>query len=169
MGIFGLGCGFAQSEYAVPFSVSVKSLKRPTASDDITIYILRGFQGLGPAAAVPASVGISLARVRSGKMTLSLAWYPRPNIPPINSPVYRLRHVLCWCSRRGGTGTHHWWCPYTANRVGFELLLADALANLPCSKSWRSTFWFMTGLSALCCVGGWISIEADIPYDLPDK
>ena len=67
MGIFGLGCGFAQSEYAVPFSVSVKSLKRPTALDDITIYILRGFQGLGPAAAVPASVGIALARVRPRK------------------------------------------------------------------------------------------------------
>ena len=64
MGIFGLGCGFAQSEYSIPFSGSVKHLKRPIAIDDITIYILRGFQGLGPAAAVPASVGIPLARVR---------------------------------------------------------------------------------------------------------
>ena len=27
----------------------------------------------------------------------------------------------------------------------------------------------MTGLSALCCLGGLISIDADIPYALPDK
>jgi len=38
MGIFGLGCGFAQ--------------------DEITIDILRGFQGLGSAACIPAALGI---------------------------------------------------------------------------------------------------------------
>ena len=60
MGIFGLGCGFAQSECSVP-STSSFTLTRSIASDDITIYILRGFQGLGPAASVPAAVSILFA------------------------------------------------------------------------------------------------------------
>ena len=38
MGVFGLASGFAQNE--------------------ITIDVLRGFQGIGPAAAVPAALGI---------------------------------------------------------------------------------------------------------------
>ncbi|KAI1781888.1 hypothetical protein LXA43DRAFT_1069608 [Ganoderma leucocontextum] len=70
---------------------------------EITMDVLRAIKAVGPAAAVPASLGI------------------------------------------GGILT--------------ELSL----------QTWRSTFWFMTGLSALCCMGGYISIDKDVPYALPDK
>ena len=36
-------------------------------------------------------------------------------------------------------------------------------------ETWRSAFWFMTGLSAVCCVGAWFSIDHDEPYQLEDK
>ncbi|TBU21687.1 major facilitator superfamily domain-containing protein [Dichomitus squalens] len=87
MGVFGLGCGFAQ--------------------DEITLDILRGLQGLGPAASVPAALGI-LAHT----------------FPP--SPIRSI-----------------------------------AFATFAAGGSYR--------LSALCCLGGLMFIDADIPYAFPDK
>ncbi|KAI0750334.1 major facilitator superfamily domain-containing protein [Daedaleopsis nitida] len=37
------------------------------------------------------------------------------------------------------------------------------------AKTWRSTFWLLTGLSALCCIGAFISIDKDVPYALGDR
>ncbi|EJF56000.1 efflux transporter [Dichomitus squalens LYAD-421 SS1] len=115
MAIFGLGCGFAQNS--------------------ITIYILRGLQGLGPAASVPAALGI-LAHT----------------FPP--SPIRSIAFATFSAGAPVGAA------------VG--LAIGGVLTQLT-AQSWRSTFWFLTGLSALCCLGGLISIEADVPYALPDK
>ena len=36
-------------------------------------------------------------------------------------------------------------------------------------KTWRSTFWFMTGLSAATFLGGMLSFDADKPSTEKDK
>ena len=36
-------------------------------------------------------------------------------------------------------------------------------------QTWRSTFWFLTGLSVLCGIGAVFSIDQDLPYALDDK
>ncbi|TBU55746.1 efflux transporter [Dichomitus squalens] len=115
MGVFGLGCGFAQ--------------------DEITLDILRGLQGLGPAASVPAALGI-LAHTFPPSPIRSIAFATFAAGAPIGAAV--------------------------------ENTIGGVLTQLTV-QSWRSTFWFLTGLSALCCVGGLMSIDADIPYALPDK
>ncbi|KAI9069518.1 MFS general substrate transporter [Trametes sanguinea] len=85
MGIFGLGCGFA--------------------NDEITLDILRGVQEIGEAACIPAGLG---------------------------APV-------------GGA-------------IG--LAIGGVLTQLT-AQTWRSTFWFLTGLSAVCCIGAIISNDED--------
>ncbi|TBU27562.1 efflux transporter [Dichomitus squalens] len=115
MGIFGLGCGFAQ--------------------DEITIDVLRGLQGLGPAASVPAALGI-LAHTFPPSPIRSIAFATFAAGAPVGGAI--------------------------GNTIGGVLTQLTA-------QSWRSTFWFLTGLSALCCLGAIISIDADLPYALPDK
>ncbi|KAI1781687.1 major facilitator superfamily domain-containing protein [Ganoderma leucocontextum] len=115
MGIFGLGCGFAQNE--------------------ITLDILRALQGIGPAALVPAALGI-LAHTFPPSHIRSIAFATFSAGAPVGAAIGLVI---------GGILTE-----YTA-------------------QSWRSNFWFMTGLSALCCLGGYISIDPDVPYELLDK
>ncbi|KAM5539739.1 hypothetical protein V8D89_006552 [Ganoderma adspersum] len=115
MGIFGLGCGFAQNE--------------------ITIDILRALQGFGPAAAIPAALGI-LAHTFPPSHIRSVAFATFAAGAPVGGALG---------STIGGVLTQ-----FT-------------------EQSWRSTFWFLAGLSAACCLGGFISIEPDVPYTLPDK
>ncbi|KAM5544030.1 hypothetical protein V8D89_002216 [Ganoderma adspersum] len=115
MGIFGLGCGFAKNE--------------------ITMDILRALQGIGPAASVPAALGI-----------LAHAFPPSP-----------IRSIAFATFSAGA--------PVGA---AIGLTIGGILTEFT-KQTWRSTFWCMTGLSALCCLGGYISIDADIPYALPDK
>ncbi|PIL29314.1 MFS general substrate transporter [Ganoderma sinense ZZ0214-1] len=115
MGIFGLGCGFAQNE--------------------ITIDILRALQGFGPAAAIPAAIGI-LAHTFPPSQIRSVAFATFAAGAPLGGALG---------SAIGGVLTQ-----YT-------------------EQSWRSTFWFLAGLSAACCLGGFLSIEPDVPYTIPDK
>ncbi|KAI1790080.1 efflux transporter [Ganoderma leucocontextum] len=119
MGIFGLGCGFAQ--------------------DEITIDILRALQGLGPAAA-----------------------------------------SRCECCFH----THHHQLPHVAHPLQLGILVhtfppshirsvafATFAAGAPVGGALGSTVGgVLTQLTAaMCCLGGYISIEADVPYTLPDK
>ncbi|TBU27560.1 MFS general substrate transporter [Dichomitus squalens] len=104
-------------------------------SPKITLDILRGLQGLGPAAATPAAIGI-LAHTFPPSPRRSIAFATFAAGAPVGGVV--------------------------GNIIGGVLTQCTA-------QSWRSTFWFMTGLSALCCLGGLISIDADDPYALPDK
>ncbi|KAH9937920.1 efflux transporter [Epithele typhae] len=115
MGIFGLGCGFAQ--------------------DEITIDVLRALQGIGPAAAIPAALGI-LAHTFPPSHLRSIAFATFAAGAPVGGAV--------------------------GNIIGGVLTQLTA-------QSWRSTFWFLTGLSFLCCVGAWFSIEPDEPYHSEDR
>ncbi|KAI1786590.1 efflux transporter [Ganoderma leucocontextum] len=115
MGILGLGCSFAQNE--------------------ITMDILRALQGIGPAAAVPASLGI-LAHTFPPSHIRSIAFATFSAGAPVGAAI--------------------------------GLVIGGILTELT-AHTWRSTFWFMTALSALCCLGGYISIDADVPYVFPDK
>ncbi|KAI1786595.1 efflux transporter [Ganoderma leucocontextum] len=115
MGIFGLGCGFAQNE--------------------ITMDILRALQGIGPAAFVPAALGI-LAHTFPPSHIRSIAFATFSAGAPVGAAI--------------------------------GLVIGGILTEFT-AQSWRSNFWFMTGLSALCCLGGFISIDADVPYVLLDK
>ncbi|KAI8974619.1 efflux transporter [Trametes punicea] len=115
MGIFGLGCGFAQ--------------------DEITLDVLRGIQGIGASACIPAALGI-LAH----------------NFPPSS-----LRSVAFATFAAGAP-------------VGAAIgaAIGGVLTQLT-EKTWRSTFWFLTGLSFVCCIGGITSIDNDVPYGLTDR
>ncbi|KAI9056753.1 MFS general substrate transporter [Trametes sanguinea] len=107
MGIFGLGCGFA--------------------NDEITLDVLRGVQGIGAAACIPAGLGI-LAH----------------NFPP--SPIRSIAFATFAAGAPVG------------GAIG--LAIGGVLTQLT-AQTWRSTFWFLTGLSAVCCIGAIISIDED--------
>ncbi|KAI9056752.1 efflux transporter [Trametes sanguinea] len=115
MGIFGLGCGFAQ--------------------DEITLDVLRGIQGIGAAAAIPAGLGI-LAHTFPPSTLRSIAFATFAAGAPVGGAV-------------GG-------------------IIGGVLTQLT-EKTWRSMFWFLTGLSAACCVGAMISIDNDFEHTLVDK
>ncbi|KAI0794177.1 efflux transporter [Fomes fomentarius] len=115
MTTFGLGCGFAQNE--------------------ITIDILRALQGLGPAASMPAALGI-LAHTFPPSPIRSIAFATFAAGAPIGGAIG---------SSIGGVLTQ-----FT-------------------EQTWRSTFWFLAGGSALCGLGAWFSIDPDIPYALADR
>ncbi|KAH9895305.1 efflux transporter [Cubamyces lactineus] len=115
LGILGLGCGFAQ--------------------DEITLDVLRGIQGIGAAACIPAALGI-LAR----------------SFPP--SPIRSIAFATFAAGAPVG------------GAIGFAI--GGTLTQLT-DKTWRSTFWFLTGLSAICCIGAFISIDDDFSESLTDR
>ncbi|KAI0788394.1 efflux transporter [Fomes fomentarius] len=112
---FALGCGFAQ--------------------DEITLDVLRAMQGIGPAAAIPAALGI-LAQTFPPSPMRSIAFATFAAGAPVGAAI--------------------------GNVIGGVLTQLTA-------ETWRSTFWFLAGLSALCAIGGFFSIDPDIPYALADK
>ncbi|KAI0668012.1 efflux transporter [Trametes maxima] len=115
MGVLGLGCGFAQ--------------------DEITLDVLRGLQGIGAAACIPAALGI-----------LAHSFPPSP------------RRSIAFATFAAGAP------------VGAALgsAIGGMLTQLT-EKTWRSNFWFFTGMSAVCCLGGMVSIEKDVPYHITDR
>ncbi|OJT07816.1 hypothetical protein TRAPUB_1299 [Trametes pubescens] len=115
LGVFALGCGFAQNE--------------------ITLDILRGIQGLGAAAAIPACLGI-LAHTFPPSTIRSIAFSTFAAGAPVGGAL--------------------------GNAVGGVLTQST-------EKSWRSAFWFLAGMAAVCCVGGAFSIDKDEPYQLDDR
>lgn len=115
LSVFSLGCGFAQTE--------------------ITIDILRGLQGLGAAAAIPASLGI-LAHSFPPSRTRSIAFATFAAGAPVGAAI--------------------------GSAIG------GVLTQLT-EKHWRSTFWFMSGISALTFVGGFVSFDADMPSTERDR
>ncbi|KAI0833324.1 major facilitator superfamily domain-containing protein [Trametes gibbosa] len=115
MGILGLGCGFAQ--------------------DEITLDVLRGLQGIGAAACIPAGLGI-LANTFPPSRIRSIAFATFAAGAPVGGAI--------------------------GSAIGGVLVqLTD--------KTWRSTFWFLTGLSVICCIGGFLSIDADDLHELADR
>ncbi|KAI8995704.1 efflux transporter [Trametes punicea] len=115
MGVFGLGCGFAQ--------------------DEITLFVLRGIQGIGAAACIPAGLGI-LAHTFPPSTLRSVAFATFAAGAPVGGAV-------------GG-------------------IIGGVLTQLT-AKTWRSAFWFLTGLSFVCCLGAMVSIDGDFAYDLVDR
>ncbi|KZT06091.1 efflux transporter [Laetiporus sulphureus 93-53] len=115
LGVFGLGCGFTH--------------------DEITLDVLRGFQGLGAAACIPASLGI-LAHSFPPSRLRSIAFATFAAGAPVGAAIG---------SAIGGVLTQ----------------LTD--------KTWRSTFWFLTGISALTFVGGALSFDKDQPSSETDR
>ncbi|TFY56781.1 hypothetical protein EVJ58_g7431, partial [Rhodofomes roseus] len=115
MGILSIGLGFAQTE--------------------ITIDVLRGLQGLGAAAAIPASLGI-LAHAFPPSKTRSVAFATFAAGAPVGAAI-------------GST-------------------IGGVLTQLT-EKTWRSTFWFLAGISAATFLGGALSMDADKPSEEKDK
>ncbi|KAI0636359.1 efflux transporter [Trametes polyzona] len=115
MGIFALGCGFAQNE--------------------ATLDVLRGIQGLGAAAALPACLGI-LAHTFPPSLIRSVAFATFAAGAPVGGAL--------------------------GSAIGGVLTQLTA-------QSWRSMFWFLTGLAALCLIGGAFSVDRDKPYELDDR
>ncbi|THH29111.1 hypothetical protein EUX98_g5075 [Antrodiella citrinella] len=114
-GAFSLGCGFA--------------------GDLITISILRGFQGIGGACTIPASLGI-LAHAFPPGQARSVAF---------------------------ATFSAGW--PMGA-AIGF--LLGGTLAQVT-ATTWRTMYWVVTGLSALCIGLAFLYVPSDRPTTEIDK
>ncbi|KAF8992537.1 major facilitator superfamily domain-containing protein [Cyathus striatus] len=112
---FTLGCGFT--------------------SDITTLNILRGIQGVGAAATIPASLGI-LAHAFPPSPARSLAFATFAAGAPIGAVF--------------------------GNVIGGVLTQFTA-------KTWRSPFYFLTGLVFLCLIGGLVSIDKDLPSSETDK
>lgn len=112
---FSLGCAFA--------------------NDEITLDVLRGFQGIGAAATIPAGLGI-LAHAFPPSKARSWAFATFSAGAPIGASL--------------------------GSNVGGVLTQVT-------QKTWRSTFYFTAGLSALTVIGAIVSIDADKPSDEPDK
>ncbi|KAL6303364.1 major facilitator superfamily domain-containing protein [Sparassis latifolia] len=103
--------------------------------DEITLDVLRGFQGIGGAAVIPASLGM-----------LAHAF-----------PPSRIRSVAFAAFAAG-------------NPVGAAVgsIIGGVLTQLT-EKTWRSVFYFMTGISALVFVGGLLTFDKDMPSTEEDK
>ncbi|TCD70857.1 hypothetical protein EIP91_001165 [Steccherinum ochraceum] len=114
-GAFSLGCGFG--------------------NDLITIAVLRGFQGLGGAATIPACLGI-LAHA----------------FPPGNA------RSLAFATFSAGQPM--------GGAIGF--LLGGALSQVT-STSWRTMYWVVAGLSAVCIVMALIFVDRDGPSTEVDR
>lgn len=70
--VFALGCGFSQSQLAIlSCSFTTIAYRKLTPAnydvDEITIDVLRGIQGIGGAAIIPASLGILATTFPPGK------------------------------------------------------------------------------------------------------
>ncbi|KAF8956149.1 major facilitator superfamily domain-containing protein [Flammula alnicola] len=115
LAIFTLACGFAPNV--------------------MTLDILRGIQGIGAAATIPASLGI-LAHSFPPSRARSLAFATFSAGAPIGA---------VFGTAVGGVLTE-----YTA-------------------KTWRSSFYLLAALTVLCCIGGLISIDNDVPSEEADK
>ncbi|OCH91774.1 efflux transporter [Obba rivulosa] len=113
--VLGLACGFAKNE--------------------VQIDILRGLQGLGGAACIPAALGI-LAHAFPPSRTRSIAFATFAAGGPVGAAI--------------------------GNLIGGFLTQLSA-------PTWRSTFYFLAGLSALCFVGGLLSFDRDPPSTEADR
>ncbi|KAJ7620277.1 MFS general substrate transporter [Roridomyces roridus] len=125
LGILHLGCGFAQNS--------------------TTLFVLRGLQGLGAAAFIPACLGI-LAQAFPPSRARSAAFATFSAGAPLGSAV--------------GTQIGAVLTEYTS---AFPPLSCLTLA------SWRSTFYLLAGISLLCAIGGLLLIDADLPSTEPDR
>lgn len=115
MGVFSLGCGFVQ--------------------DEITLDVLRGIQGIGGAAVIPAALGM-----------LAHAF-----------PPSRIRSVAFATFGAGAP-------------VGAAIgsAIGGVLTQLT-EKTWRSVFYFMTGMAALIFVGGLLTFDKDVQSTEKDR
>ncbi|THV03627.1 MFS general substrate transporter [Dendrothele bispora CBS 962.96] len=107
LGAMSIGCGFAQNA--------------------VTLYVLRGLQGLGPAAFLPACLGILAQSFPHGRAR-SAAFATFSAGAPLG----------------GAIGT----------QIG-------ALLTEKTRYTWRDPFFLFAGLSFLCVIGGYLTIEPD--------
>ncbi|OSX59715.1 hypothetical protein POSPLADRAFT_1149470 [Postia placenta MAD-698-R-SB12] len=115
LAVFCLGCAFAK--------------------DEITIDILRGLQGMGAAACIPAGLGI-LAHTFPPSRIRSIAFATFAAGAPIGAAI--------------------------GSAVG-------GLLTQLTEQTWRSTFYFLAVMSALCFVGGLVCFDKDLPSSEEDR
>ncbi|KAH9926528.1 efflux transporter [Amylocystis lapponica] len=113
--ILSIGCGFANNE--------------------ITLDILRGFQGIGAAACIPAALGI-LAHA----------------FPPSQLRAFAFATFAAGAPVGAALGS----------------AIGGVLTQLT-EKTWRSTFWFIAGLSFISLVGGIVTFDKDLPSTEKDR
>ncbi|KAF8915507.1 putative efflux transporter [Mucidula mucida] len=109
--------------------LTIFSLGVAFANNDITLDILRGLQGVGAAAQVPAALGI-LAHA----------------FPPSKARSFAFATFAAGAPLGGACG----------------LVFSGILTQLTV-KTWRSTFYLITGLGAVCVVAGFFAIDPDLP------
>ena len=101
--VFTLGCAFAKGFYYVHYFLDVND---NPSTDVMTLDILRGFQGIGAAAQIPASVRLIYVTHPSDSI-IHTGRYPRTLFPPVSSTVSRVCYLLCRCTDWGGFRSHH--------------------------------------------------------------
>ena len=145
MGIFSLACAFANSI--------------------VTMDVLRGLQGLGASATIPASVShLHSARCSLHAEFMRPAWYPCTRFPPITSTVNRICDFLGRCTSWRSRRFTDWWCPNPICKVRSQvhhLPKHYSRRTFHHSTTWRAPFYLTTGISALVVLGGMYSIDPD--------
>ncbi|KIM37309.1 hypothetical protein M413DRAFT_448602 [Hebeloma cylindrosporum] len=117
------------------FLLAVFTLACGFSNDVLTLDILRGIQGIGAAATIPASLGIlAHAFAPSRARTVAFATFSA------GAPL-------------GGA---------------FGMALGGILTAFT-PKTWRSSFYLLSGMTFLCFVVGLIFIDDDVPSEEVDK
>ena len=88
-----------------------------SSSDEITLDVLRGIQGIGAAACIPAAVSSSLSLPPTRTNNGTSARHPRAQLPSFSPSFYRFcdfcsRRPCGWCDR-----LRHWGHSDTIHRV----------------------------------------------------
>ncbi|KAF8149117.1 major facilitator superfamily domain-containing protein [Crassisporium funariophilum] len=115
--------------------LAVFTLSCAFPKDVMTLSILRGIQGIGGAATIPASLGI-LAHAFPPSRARSLAFATFSAGAPVGAV--------------------------------FGTAVGGVLTEFT-ERTWRSSFYLLCGLTVLCLLGGFFSIDNDVPSQEADK
>ncbi|KAK1232623.1 hypothetical protein PQX77_004243 [Marasmius sp. AFHP31] len=124
------------------------------SNDPIVLSILRGFQGVGASATIPASLGI-LAETFPPSQLRSVAFACFAAGAPVGA---------AFGTALGGVLTQY------TRQAFFTSPTIDVRKDLfVYSTSWRAVFWFATGLTAASLVLGVIAFDQDPPSTEKDR
>lgn len=120
------------------------------ASTQVALDIMRGLQGLGPAAAIPASLGVLAQSFEPGSKKRTLAFATFTGGAPFGTAVGNIVNSVL--------------TQYTKYAFGNPHLILYDLTITTTRPSWKSGFYFQAGLCALTATLAFLAIDADTDH-----
>lgn len=98
------------------------------------------------------------------------AWYSRTCVSTFANSLDRICNFRGRFARRSSYWIASRWSTSSVDSVSVLALHNVRNSNQCCDrKTWRSTWYLLTGLSALCFVGGAVTIDKDLPSTEKDR